>query len=344
VSIEIFWTLPTNGDGPAPGRSRFARGDFAGGRRANLAHSGLTDPRNGPRSDPRSGLHTYYDYLLQVARAAEVSGFGGVVIPWEPSGEDPWIVAASLARHTRRLTLVPELEVAFATPVYLAKMSASFQRLAQGRLGWKLDLERDASVRRAHGDALQGAAQLERASEYLEVAKGVWNTRPYDFHGSHYDVEAGGFESPLSGQTLPRVFTSGGSEPALELAARHADVHVLAAGSDASLQARAKRLSSLARERGRRVSLGLHLRVLARHSEQEARRDAVEGAFDLSGSYDAVAARLARYAELGIQLLVLEAPPHLEEAYRLGEHVLPRLHAQRQPAAAAAAVTSVASV
>jgi alkanesulfonate monooxygenase len=48
----------------------------------------------------------------------------------------------------------------------------------------------------------------------------------------------------------------------------------------------------------------------------------------LVGSYAELADRLAAYARLGVTTFVLSANPHLEEAYLLGEHLLPKLRAQ----------------
>ncbi|GAA2735901.1 LLM class flavin-dependent oxidoreductase [Actinocorallia aurantiaca] len=45
----------------------------------------------------------------------------------------------------------------------------------------------------------------------------------------------------------------------------------------------------------------------------------------LVGSYDEVAALLREYADLGIEEFILSGWPHLEEAYRVGENVVPRL-------------------
>ncbi len=44
----------------------------------------------------------------------------------------------------------------------------------------------------------------------------------------------------------------------------------------------------------------------------------------LVGSYDEVAQRLVDYQALGIEEFILSGWPHLEEAYRVGEYVLPR--------------------
>ncbi|MGC4952354.1 LLM class flavin-dependent oxidoreductase [Actinomadura citrea] len=45
----------------------------------------------------------------------------------------------------------------------------------------------------------------------------------------------------------------------------------------------------------------------------------------LVGSYDEVAERIREYADLGIEEFILSGWPHLEEAYRVGEYVVPRL-------------------
>jgi alkanesulfonate monooxygenase len=295
------------------------QGHFEGQAPARVRGAGLTEPR--------TQAYTYYDYLFQVARAAEVSGFGGVLIPWQAEGEDPWIIASALVRGARRLTFVPELELGFATPVYLAKMSVSFQRLSRNRLGWKFDLEREQSVRRAHGDTLAGEAWFARADEYLSAAKGVWTTRPYDFAGSFYQVEAGGFEGPLAGRPLPPIYTSGRSDAALGLAAKHSDVHLFDPLPLDELKALVRGLNARASALGRNVHAGIRLGVVARHTESEAAA-AVSSTADVVGSYERVAARLTEYLELGIEHLILQGEPHLEEAYRLGEHVLPRLRSR----------------
>lgn len=318
-------------------------------------------------TDPRGDHFDHYDALFQVARAAEAAGFDGVTVPWQASGEDPWIAAGSLARSTRRLVLLPELQIGFATPVYLAKMSVSFQRLAAGRLAWHFELDGEDGVRRAHGDFNAGRDWYARADEYLEALKGVSSQQPYDFHGRFYDVEKGGFEGPLAGVPVPTLYTSGSSDDAIELAAKHADVHVLAAAEPRAVEYELARLKQAASARDRKLKTALRLGVIARHTAEEA-REALEDAFSdaaagrvdpelelgrgvwsgfarlgfpadfgLVGSHEAVAAQLDAYLALGIDTLVLSGLPELREAYRLGEHVLPRLSSRVRAGARIAA-------
>jgi alkanesulfonate monooxygenase len=348
VSTSLFWTLPASGDGRSALRKNWNRGDFNRAWRRSFVPS-LTDER--------AGRFNYYDHLAQVARAAELATFDGVLIPWDPAGEEPWIVAASLAREARRLTFLPEFHAGFATPVYLAKMSVSFQRLSGNRLAWKIDVDRELAVRRAYGDLLEGPAWFERADEYLQAAKGVYATRPYELRGRYYEVEAGGLDGPLSGLPLPRIYSSGRSEAALQLAAKHADVHVLEAATLKEVESELERVARAAAAHGRQLKTALRLAVVARHTEEEAwsavrelgaeaglaadNRLGGSGAsvdiwqhfasvgFDarvgLVGSYRAVAERLEEYSSLGVDSLILSSNPHLEEAYRLGEHVLSKL-------------------
>ncbi|MFU8926600.1 LLM class flavin-dependent oxidoreductase [Acinetobacter puyangensis] len=49
----------------------------------------------------------------------------------------------------------------------------------------------------------------------------------------------------------------------------------------------------------------------------------------LVGSYQQIIARIEEYNSIGIELFFLAGYPHLEEAYRLGEHVLPHFKTQR---------------
>ncbi|GAA2214013.1 hypothetical protein GCM10009850_094770 [Nonomuraea monospora] len=168
----------------------------------------------------------------RAAVAADLSGWAGALVPFDPDGQESLTVAANALRRTRHLRVVAEFHPAVATPVYAAKLSASLQRFSAGRLGWRLAVDLDPAVARAQGDFLTGAARLARAGEFLTVAKGVWRGGPFGFKGDFYEVAAGGFGAPLSSPPFPEVHLSGTSPDALELSRRHADVHVFSAGDD----------------------------------------------------------------------------------------------------------------
>ncbi|MCG5212768.1 LLM class flavin-dependent oxidoreductase [Streptosporangium soli] len=321
-------TLPARGDGRHPLRRN--RGDWQPG-----AHAVLPPVV----SDVRRGAFGPFDHLAQVGRAAEIATFGGALAPFDAGGEESLVVAAGLLRQTRWLRVVAEFHPVIATPVYAAKISASLQRFSGDRLDWQVAVDLDRSVARSQGDFVTGANRYVRADEFLTVAKGVWHEEGYSFDGRFYHVLSGGFQPPLSGRPFPRIHLSGTSPEALALSARHADVHVFRPEDD--LEAGIAALT-----RGR-ATAGLRVPVLARDDDEEAweaartlwirsggEPEAVPergplwtgfGSAGLVGSYETVAQAIRGYLARGVTTFFLEARPHIEETYRLGERLLPLL-------------------
>ncbi|WP_280435783.1 LLM class flavin-dependent oxidoreductase [Nocardia carnea] len=244
---EFRWELPVRGDGRHVGSVSAHRGGF--------------------------------DFLDQVVLAAELSGLDGVVAPYDPEGEESWVVAGSALRQTRHLRVGVEFHPAFGTPVYAAKLSATLQRLSNGRLDWRLRVETDSRDAAAHGDRVTGADRYRRAAEFLTVARGVWNEEQilpgrfggtgFEFAGEYYDVVDGGFRGILSGLPFPGVHLSGNSPEAIELSAGHGDLHVFdetSAGVDDAVAT----LRNAASKAGRTVRAGLALPVIARETADEA--------------------------------------------------------------------------
>ena len=93
MSLNIFWFLPTHGDGHYLGTAEGARAVDHG-------------------------------YLQQVAQAADRLGFGGVLIPTGRSCEDSWLVAASLIPVTQRLKFLVALRPGIISPTVAARQAA----------------------------------------------------------------------------------------------------------------------------------------------------------------------------------------------------------------------------
>lgn len=289
--------------------------------------------------DLRRPSQNRFDYYTQIAEAAAQTGFDGLFLPYRRDADESRIVAAVIARAVPRLTLVPEFPASVGSAVYAAKQASTFQRSTHGRLGWALAQDADAATRAAEGDSVGEDALFARTDEFLTVARGVHTSRPFTFEGQHFAVKDGGFDAPLNRVPFPTVFLQGESEEALSLSARHADVHLFHAAPAERLAPLIETLDSLAKRADRTVAFGLIQPVLAREEEEEARIEAARVTLTertLVGSFDSVAAELARLAALGIAHLVLTGGPSLEEAYRTGQHLLPRLHALTAHARAAA--------
>ena len=90
MSLNMFWFLPTHGDGRYLGTEEGAR---------------LVD----------------YGYLQQIAQTADRLGFTGVLIPTGRSCEDAWLVAASMIPVTQRLKFLVALRPSVTSPTVAAR-------------------------------------------------------------------------------------------------------------------------------------------------------------------------------------------------------------------------------
>lgn len=356
MSSKYYWQLPARGDGRFGDAALRLRGE----RRRNEP-----SPFQKGVSDPRGTKFNYFDYLHQVARAAELSLFDGVRIQHDPRGDESWIIAGYVARDTRRLTLLTEFEAAWGSAVYAAKNAVSVQRYTGGRMAWQLSAGGSAAERRGAGDPVADADVLPRIEEFVSVARGVIGTVPFSYQGRFFEVRDGGFQGTLANHQAPLVFLSGETPDAYELSARAASVHVFPALEPGQVDQRIRQLRALAQSARAQTSapleFGLRIDLIARETGAEALFDAERCAKQLGsppftasthsiwrglakgisdadatfvGSYEQAADLLEAYAALGVTHFLLGAVPHLEEAYRIGTHVLPTVRRRLARAAA----------
>src|SRR5437899_12509913 len=102
-AANILWFLPTHGDGRYLGTN-------TGGREVN------------------------FNYLRQMAQAADQLGYYGVLLPTGKSCEDSWIVASAMLTSTERLRFLVAVRPGLQPPTVAARMTATLDRLSGGRL------------------------------------------------------------------------------------------------------------------------------------------------------------------------------------------------------------------
>ncbi|MDD2134724.1 LLM class flavin-dependent oxidoreductase [Pseudomonas kurunegalensis] len=380
MSIEFFTRLPLHGETQfLPGDPR-NRGDWHTGGASTGAVSGFA-----------VGDHfTYIDYLGQIARAAEINGFGGALMVNAPTGEEPWTVCSLLARETRTLKFVTAFQPYHYTPWVAVQQAATYQRATGNRLVWNIINGGSDAIQRQVGDFEGHDERYARATEFMDVVRGYWHNEQFHYEGTYYRAEGGGLRGPLKKAELPLICTAGSSVAAREFAAKHADFYLMRAEHPDEIAALIADIRARALKWGRTdIRFGLSIDVIARDTEEaalaEAKRFFDEGvakgtvkaraahaglrtarklsyehgyndkveqqAFDdffihpnvwtgfgyigippgcaLVGSYANVVARIHEYHGIGIDLFFLAGYPHLEEAYRIGEHILPHFRAQR---------------
>lgn len=349
MSLNIFWFLPTHGDGHYLGTAEGARAVDHG-------------------------------YLTQIAQAADRLGFGGVLIPTGRSCEDSWLVAASLIPVTQRLKFLVALRPGIISPTVAARQAATLDRLSNGRALFNLVTGGNPDELAADGLNLSHAERYEAAVEFTRIWRRVLEGETVDLDGKHLQVKGAKLLYPPIQQPRPPLYFGGSSEAAHELAAEQVELY-LTWGEP--LDAVAEKIADVrqrAARQGRSVRFGIRLHVIVRETNDEAwaaaerlishldddtiakaqaslarfdsvgqqrmaalhggRRDQLVVAPNLwagvglvrggagtalVGDGPTVAARVREYAELGIDTFVFSGYPHLEESYRVAELLFPHL-------------------
>ncbi len=270
--------------------------------------------------DERSPVRGASGAVLRAARAADVAGFDGVVLRQHDDGLDPLVVATAVARGSRRLSVVPEVDPSSGSPVYLAKMGSTMQRSTGDGIGWLLDEDNRRTNRAAWGDHDDQRERIGRIAELVTVARGVWGGRGFTHEGERFTVRNGGFEEPLSRPPFPFVRIAGDTDALLDVSARHADIHVWPYVAPVDLRSRMADLDARAARAGRRVQHAVALSIVARSTAVEASE--VEGLAAIRGSFANVVDSLRSYEAVGVHEFVASLPRGDGEIYRFGRHVV----------------------
>jgi alkanesulfonate monooxygenase len=213
-------------------------------------------------------------------------------------------------------------------------MAATYQRISGGRLLLNLVTGGDDVEQRRFGDHLDKNTRYARAREFVHIFRELWTGQPVDFAGEHFDVRGARL---VPHPVWPEIYLGGSSSAALDVAASYADVYLTWGEPPDDVAEKLDRVRARAQAAGRELRFGIRLHVIALHN---GRTDALEVAPNLwagvglvrggagtalVGSNEEVADRIADYHDLGIDEFILSGYPHLEEAYRVGEGVMPVL-------------------
>lgn len=349
MSLNLFWFLPTHGDGHYLGSNEGAR---------PVDHA----------------------YLQQIAQAADRLGFTGVLIPTGRSCEDAWLVAASMIPVTQRLKFLVALRPSVVSPTLAARQAATLDRLSNGRALFNLVTGGDAEELEGEGVFLNHEERYEASAEFTRIWRRVLEGETVDYDGKHIKVKGAKLLYPPVQQPRPPLYFGGSSDAAQDLAAEQVDLYLTWGEPPHLVKEKIEQVRAKAAARGRQVRFGIRLHVIVRETTQEAwqaanrlishldeltiakaqaafarsdsvgqhrmaalhggKRDKLEispnlwagvglvrggAGTALVGDGPTVAARINEYAELGIDSFILSGYPHLEEVYRAGELLFPHL-------------------
>ena len=286
---------------------------------------------------------------------------------------DAWSTAAALAAVTERLELMVAVRPTFHNPAILAKQAASIDRISGGRVAlnvvsswWRDEARRYGVQFDEHDD------RYARTAEWLAIVNGVWCEPTFSYAGKYFQVDETIAEPKPVRRPRPPIYAGGESEAAKTLIARTCDAYVMHGDPPERIAPRIADLRAR-REKAELPPLGFGMAAYAivRSTEREARRELERitnvtpgspgyGNYSdwiantkleqrvsleeysvsnrglragLVGTPEQVADRVRALAAIGVDLLLLQCSPQLEEMERFAAEVVPLVDARREAAA-----------
>src|SRR5690606_21461094 len=95
---------------------------------------------------------------------------------------------------------------------------------------------------------------------------------PFSHQGKLYNFENGGLTAPLKDARQPGIYFSGSSDPAIDIAARHADVYLMWAEPVDNIRGELEKIrrAAAAAGRGDQIRFGIRVDIISRDPEEEA--------------------------------------------------------------------------
>jgi len=275
---------------------------------------------------------------------------------------DAWSTAAALAAVTRKLELMVAVRPTFHSPALLAKQAANIDHISGGRVSLNVVSSWWADEAKKYGVHFeQHDDRYARTSEWLDVVDGVWREDNFSFAGKYYRVDDNVLQPKPIARPRPTIYAGGESEAAKELIARKCDAYVMHGDPPERIREKIADLSRRREKFGLpRMQFGVAGYVIVRETEAEAQdelrriTDVQQSAAGyqnyqqwlagtqleqrvsledysvsnrglrsgLIGTAEQVAERVQQFEASGVDLLLLQFSPQLEEMERFSEAII----------------------
>ena len=242
---NILWFLPTHGDG------RYL-GTTTGGRDVN------------------------FNYLRQIAQAADQLGYFGVLLPTGRSCEDSWVVASAVAPFTERLRYLVAVRPGLQSPSVAARMTATLDRVSNGRLLINVVTGGDPVENKGDGIFLDHGERYAVTREFLNIYSDLLAGKTVNVEGKHIRIEDGRLLFPPVQSPRPPLYFGGSSDAGIDVAVDTVDKYLTWGEPPAQVAEKVERVRAVAARRGRKLSFGIRLHVIVRETNAEAWKAADE--------------------------------------------------------------------
>jgi len=297
-------------------------------------------------------------YSLTLIAELNLNDIKGIEAP----SLDAWSTAAALAAVTRKLELMVAVRPTFHNPALLAKQAANIDHISNGRLtlnvvsSWWADEATKYGIPFDKHDDRYG-----RTSEWLDVVDGCWSQQEFSYSGTYYQVRENVLSPKPLSRPRPTIYAGGESETAKNLIAQKCDAYLMHGDDPATVGRKIADMRQRREELGLPpLTYGIAGYAIVRDSETEAKKE-IERITDvkqsargyanyqqwitgsqleqkisledysvsnrglrsgLIGTPEQVSTRLAEFSAVGVDLVLLQSSPQLEEMERFSAQVI----------------------
>ena len=287
----------------------------------------------------------------------------------EEDSLEAWTTAAALASVTEKIEIMAAVRPGFHNPAVTAKMAANIDRISNGRFTlnvvsawWAEEAKQYGGIFTEHDE------RYDRTEEFIEVLKGLWEKDSFSYDGQFYQLQdAKLFPKPIQ-RPNPVLYAGGESPRGKQMISNYCDAYVMHGGTVDEIRGKIAGMKELRAntEKEPFSSFGMAAYVVCRDTadevEQELNRitDVKNSAgyagfndftsksqleqkvslYDYSvsnrglrpnliGTPEEIAEKILEFEEAGLDLLLLQFSPQLEEMQRFSEKVMPLVEKRR---------------
>lgn len=276
---------------------------------------------------------------------------------------EAWSTAAALAAVTEKIEIMTAIRPGFHNPAVAAKMAANIDHISNGRFTlnvvsawWEEEARQYGGIFTEHDE------RYERTEEFLAILKGLWTEESFSFKGKFYDIKDAKLAPKPVQKPNPILYTGGESPKGKAVIAENCDAYVMHGGTVDEISAKIKDMQDKRAELGKDpfASFGMAAYVICRDTQEEAEQELARitdvkessayAGFDdfvnksqleqqiklqdysvsnrglrpgLIGTPEQIAKKILEYEDAGINLLLLQFSPQLEEMKKFSEQVMP---------------------
>ncbi|MCU9614413.1 LLM class flavin-dependent oxidoreductase [Caldibacillus lycopersici] len=282
---------------------------------------------------------------------------------------EAWSTAAALAAVTEKIEIMTAVRPIYHNPAVTAKMAANIDHISNGRFtlnvvsGWWAE-----EAKQYGGDFTAHDERYDRTKEFLEVLRGLWTEETFSYNGKFYQLENTKLYPKPVQRPNPVLYAGGESEKGKQIISTLCDAYVIHGHTIEEAAVKIQEMKERRQQTGREPlqSFGMAAYVICRDTEEEAQEELkrITTVDDLSGyagfedftskseleqqiklqdysvsnrglrpnligTPEQIARQILEFEKVGVNLLLLQCSPQLEELERFAKQVMPKVEELR---------------